>query len=107
MDTEESTTPSPEPLGFEEARVLGCLVEKEMATPDNYPLTLNQLIAACNQSTNREPVVSFDESTVLKAIEGLKARQYAFQVTLAGARVQKYKHNLTGKFPRLEKPTLA
>lgn len=96
-----------EPLSFEQGRVLGCLVEKEMTTPENYPLTLNSLVAACNQSSNREPVVAFHETTVQEALEVLKTRGFAFQVTIPGARVQKYKHNLNGKFPRLEKPGLA
>lgn len=96
-----------QPLTYQEVRVLGCLVEKEMTTPEYYPLTLNALVAACNQTTNREPVLRLDEDTVREALEGLKSRGYALQVTLAGARVQKYKHNLSHKLPRLEKPTLA
>lgn len=95
------------PLTFEEARVLGCLIEKESTTPDYYPLTLNAVVTACNQTSSRDPVVSFDERTVLQALEGLKARQLVFQVTMAGARTQKYKHNMAGKFPKLEKPGLA
>ena len=55
-----------------EVRVLGALVEKEMATPDNYPLSLNALTTACNQKTSRDPVVEYDEQTVLDAIESLK-----------------------------------
>lgn len=102
-----SETPTFQPLTFEQARVLGCLVEKEMTTPENYPLTLNSLVSACNQSSNREPVVNFAEATVISAIEVLKTRGFAFQVTIPGARVQKFKHNLNGKFPRLEKPGLA
>jgi uncharacterized protein YceH (UPF0502 family) len=109
MSEESSSTEASSftPITFEQARVLGCLIEKEMTTPENYPLTLNSLVTACNQSSNREPVVSFDEATVLEAIEALKTRGFAFQVTIPGARVQKYKHNLNGKFPRLEKPGLA
>ena len=84
--------------------MLGCLIEKEMTTPENYPLTLNSLVSACNQSSNRDPVVSFHETTVLEALEVLKTRGFAFQISIPGARVQKYKHNLGGKFPRLEKP---
>ncbi len=96
-----------EPLTFEQARVLGCLVEKEMTTPEYYPLTLNALVAACNQSSNRDPVVDFHEQVVQEALEVLKVRGFAFQVTIPGARVQKFKHNLSGKFPRLEKPGMA
>ena len=106
----EETSPAPstlEPITFEQSRVLGCLIEKEMTTPENYPLTLNSLVNACNQSSNREPVVSFDEAIVLAALEELKNRGFAFQITIPGARVQKFKHNLNGKFPRLEKPGLA
>lgn len=95
------------PLTAEEARVLGCLVEKESTTPEYYPLTLNAVVTACNQSSNRDPVVSYSEATVQQALETLKALQFVFQVTLAGARTQKFKHNLTGKFPRLDKAGLA
>ncbi len=108
MNPETSPTPALlNPLTFEEARVLGCLIEKENTTPEYYPLTLNQLVAACNQSSNRDPVVGFDDGTVQRALEGLKSRQLAFQLTIAGARVQKFKHNFIGKFARIEKPTLA
>ena len=106
-DTSTSNHATLEPITFEQSRVLGCLLEKEMTTPENYPLTLNSLVSACNQSSNREPVVSFDEATVLDALEELKTRGLAFQVSIPGARVQKFKHNLNGKFPRLEKPGLA
>jgi len=111
---EDSTTTSPTPaasgfvpLTFEQVRVLGCLIEKEITTPDAYPLTLNSLTLACNQSTNREPVTNLLETQVLDALEGLKARKFAFQVTLVGARAQKFKHNLAGKLPHLEKPEIA
>jgi uncharacterized protein YceH (UPF0502 family) len=107
MSDETSPPATLESISFEEARVLGCLLEKEMTTPENYPLSLNSLVAACNQSSNREPVVNFDEAAVLAALEELKTRGLAFQVSVPGARVQKFKHNLNGKFPRLEKPGLA
>ena len=111
-----ATNPTPaaaalEPLTPEQVRVLGCLIEKEHTTPDYYPLTLNGLQTACNQATNREPVVSYDERIITDAIEGLKTRQFVFQVSLAGARVQKFKHNLEHnlerKLPQLERPELA
>ena len=105
--TAPTATGTLQPLTYQEVRVLGCLVEKEMTTPEYYPLTLNALVAACNQTTNREPAMKLEESTVREALEGLKTRGYALQVTLAGARVQKYKHNLDHKLPRLEKPTQA
>lgn len=62
-------------LTDKEVRVLGCLIEKEMATPDYYPLSLNALQNACNQTSNREPVVSYDEKTVADALETLKAKR--------------------------------
>jgi uncharacterized protein len=108
MDTEELTTsPGFVPLTSEQLRVLGCMLEKEVTTPDAYPLTLNQLVLACNQSTNRDPVVAYTDGEVQDAVDGLKARQFAFQVTLAGSRVQKFKHNVQGKLPRLERPEIA
>lgn len=78
----------------EEARVLGCLVEKELTTPDGYPLTLNSLLAACNQKTSRDPVVNYDADTVQLAIQGLKEKGYLRVVTGAEHRVPKYKHDL-------------
>lgn len=81
-------------LTAEEARVLGCLLEKAATTPDVYPLTLNSLITACNQKTNRQPVVDFDEEIVAEAIEGLRAKKLAFRVDGAGSRVSKYRHHV-------------
>ncbi len=101
------TETAPPQLTAVEARILGCLIEKEMTLPDYYPLTLNSLVTACNQSTNRDPVMSLDESTVQRALEAMKMRGWVFQVTVAGARVQKFRHNLKGKLPRLEKPATA
>jgi len=77
-----------------EARVLGCLLEKASTTPDAYPLTLNSLLSACNQKTNRHPVVDFDEEAVAEAIEGLRSKKLAFRVDGAGSRVPKYRHHL-------------
>ena len=62
-------------LGAEEARVLGSLVEKELTTPDQYPLTVKSVLAACNQASNRDPVVDFDESTVVATLDSLKAQR--------------------------------
>ena len=73
-----------------EVRVLGCLIEKEMATPDYYPLTLNGLLNGCNQKSNRNPVVSFDEELVLYALNGLKESKMIRQSNLS--RVAKYEH---------------
>jgi uncharacterized protein YceH (UPF0502 family) len=80
-------------LSFPETRVLGCLIEKELTTPDYYPLTLNSLVTACNQTTNREPVVTFDDKTVQTALDSLREKKLATVVFGAGSRVQKYRHN--------------
>ncbi len=77
-----------------EARILGCLMEKEMTTPEYYPLTLNSLIAACNQKSNRDPVVDFGETTVVDGLEGLRQKRLALRVDEAGSRVPKYRHGL-------------
>ncbi len=71
-----------------EARVLGCLMEKEMATPDYYPLSLKALTNACNQKSNRNPVVSYDDETVTYALNGLQEQKLARQSNLS--RVPKY-----------------
>lgn len=80
-------------LSFPETRVLGCLIEKELTTPDYYPLTLNSLVTACNQTTNRDPVVAFDETTVAETADALRARQMVTAVFGAGSRVKKYRHD--------------
>ena len=77
-----------------EIRVLGCLLEKQRTTPDVYPLTLNALRAACNQSTNRDPVVSYDEATVRDAVARLSRRRWARLASGAGSRASKYRHLL-------------
>jgi uncharacterized protein YceH (UPF0502 family) len=107
-ESAESATPAiVTTLSPEEARVLGCLIEKEITTPDYYPMTLNALVTACNQTTNREPIMQLDDSSVQRALDGMKSRGYVFQVTIIGARVQKYRHNLKGKLPDLERPQIA
>lgn len=78
-----------------EVRVLGSLIEKEIATPEYYPLTLNALVNACNQKQNREPVVNFDEDTVDAALESLRQKRLAATVTGAGIRVPKHRELLT------------
>jgi uncharacterized protein YceH (UPF0502 family) len=83
------------PLNAAELRVLGVLVEKAVTTPDYYPLTLNSLTLACNQLTNRDPVVAYDETTVVRALDGLRAQRLASVFTGAESRVAKYKHALT------------
>ena len=75
-------------LDDSEVRVLGCLMEKEMATPDYYPLSLNTLTNACNQKSNRTPVVSYAEETVVAALDGLKEKKMVRQSNLS--RVPKY-----------------
>ncbi len=81
-------------LSFNEGRVLGCLLEKEATTPAYYPLTLNSLQAACNQSSNRYPVTLLEESAIEKALVGLRLKGLAVQLQAAGARSLKYKHSL-------------
>lgn len=81
-------------LTFVEGRVLGCLLEKQATTPAYYPLTLNSLQAACNQTSNRHPVTRLEESSIEKALVGLRLKGLAAQLQVAGARALKYKHLL-------------
>ena len=81
-------------LSAAEIRVLGCLLEKQRTTPDAYPLTLNALRAACNQSTNRDPVVAYDETTIREAVTRLHRRRFARLSSGAGSRTSKYRHLL-------------
>jgi uncharacterized protein YceH (UPF0502 family) len=83
------------PLSPSEIRVLGALIEKQITTPDYYPLTLNSLTNACNQLTNRDPVVSYDEQTVVRALDALREKRLATLFSGAESRVAKYKHTLT------------
>ncbi|HSF87391.1 MAG TPA: YceH family protein [Acidimicrobiia bacterium] len=80
------------PLDAEEARVLGCLIEKGMTTPDQYPMSLNGVRVACNQVSNRNPVVDYDETTVAQTLRRLADRGLAKMVHRPGDRVVKYKH---------------
>ena len=75
-----------------EARVLGCLIEKEITTPEYYPMTLNALINACNQKSNREPVVTFEEDDVSEGIDRLRQKQLVSSLTGGGNRVPQYGH---------------
>ncbi len=77
-----------------EIRVLGCLIEKQRTTPDVYPLTLNSLRLACNQATNRDPVVDYDEGTIRDAIQRLARRGWVRLASGAGSRAVKYRHLL-------------
>lgn len=79
-------------LSAEEARVLGCLVEKQLATPQYYPLTLNSLLLACNQSSNRNPVVRYDDGVVEEALSGLREKGLAHVVHSPSNRAVKYRH---------------
>ena len=81
-----------------EARVLGALVEKDITTPDYYPLSLNALINACNQKNNREPVTNFDEETVRLALRNLSDKRLAGPASGADGRVTKYEHRLQEVF---------
>lgn len=95
MTEEHATQPElacTTPMSPEEIRVLACLVEKQCTTPEYYPLTLNALVAACNQKNNRDPVVHYDEETVSRALDRLRDRRLVAMVTTAGGRTPKYKH---------------
>jgi uncharacterized protein YceH (UPF0502 family) len=81
-------------LTAEEVRVLGALVEKQRTTPDQYPLSLNALRLACNQATNRDPVVEYDEPTIREALERLARRRWVRLASGAGSRATKYRHLL-------------
>ncbi|MGH9036384.1 MAG: DUF480 domain-containing protein, partial [Acidimicrobiia bacterium] len=83
-----------EPLTPEEVRVAGCLVEKQMTTPDSYPLTHNALVAACNQLSNRNPVVSYDDNIVRLTLNSLRGKQLARVLHVHGGRAPKHRHVL-------------
>ena len=82
-------------LSLAETRVLGCLIEKERTTPENYPLSLNYLISACNQLTNREPILTLGDREVEDALDSLRQKKFATVIFGAGSRVQKYRHTLS------------
>lgn len=81
-----------------ELRVLGVLIEKEVTTPDYYPMSLNALQAGCNQRSNRDPVMDCTEEVVMEAIGSLKEKRLAWQLSAAGARVPKFEHNIRSFF---------
>jgi uncharacterized protein len=81
-------------LSPEELRVLGCLLEKQRTTPDTYPLSLNALRTACNQSTNRDPVVRYDEATIRDALDRLGRRRFTRLTSYHGSRTAKFRHLL-------------
>jgi uncharacterized protein YceH (UPF0502 family) len=86
-------------LSPSEIRVLGCLLEKQRTTPDVYPLSLNSLRLACNQSTNRDPVVQYDEEVLRDALHRLQRRGYTRLASGAGSRAPKYRHLLAEALP--------
>ncbi len=75
-----------------EARVIGCLIEKQITTPDQYPLSLNALVAACNQKSNRHPIMDLDEATVQDTLDQLSRRHLVIEKSGFGSRVPKYQH---------------
>jgi len=89
-----------------DVRVLGSLIEKELTTPEHYPLSLNALVNACNQSSNRDPVVRFDEGTVKAGVDRLRKYSLVRSIQRADARVMKYMH-LTNETMNLERPEIA
>jgi hypothetical protein len=90
---------SPVVLDLLEARVLGCLIEKEATTPDGYPLSLNALVNACNQKNNRFPVMEVGEREAEGAVDRLREKRLATAFSGANARAIKYKHRFTDRFP--------
>ena len=82
-------------LSAVEVRILGSLIEKQRTTPDYYPLTLNALTNACNQVSNRDPVVAFDEKTVVRGLDSLREKKLVWMVAAAGSRVPKYEQRIT------------
>jgi len=81
-----------------EIRVLGALIEKDITTPDYYPLSMNALVNACNQKNNRDPVMNLDEDVVRQALHGLKEKRLAGPTSSADSRVTKYEHRLQEVF---------
>jgi uncharacterized protein YceH (UPF0502 family) len=93
-------------LNDEDVRVLGSLAEKELTTPENYPLSLNALTNACNQVSNRDPVVEYDEATVKAAVDRLRKYSLVRSIQRADARVMKYMH-LMGDVLNFDRPEIA
>jgi uncharacterized protein len=98
MDLPNQIRPDEIKLNEVEVRVLGSLIEKDIATPDYYPLSLNALLNACNQKNNRDPVMALDEETVRAALESLQAKRLAGPAGGADSRVAKYEHRLQEVF---------
>jgi uncharacterized protein len=95
-----------ETLNEIEVRVLGSLVEKQLTTPEYYPLTMNALTAACNQKSNRDPVVSYGDSEILAAVDSLREKNLVYLYYGSTSRAVKYKHMLPGVY-HIEPPEVA
>lgn len=90
--------PLPFQLNPVECRILGCLVEKQLTTPDVYPLSLNALVLACNQKSNRDPLMELSEADVIRGIDALREKHLAMMLLQAGSRVPKYGQELAKMF---------
>ena len=95
-----------ENLNETEIRVLGSLVEKQLTTPEYYPLTMNALTAACNQKSNRDPIVSYSDTEILAAVDSLRDKNLVYLYYGSTSRAVKYKHMLPGVY-HLEPPQVA
>src|SRR5712692_11920997 len=105
LDTDSPQRPRiPRPLDATEIRVLGSLMEKQLSTPEYYPLTLNALVAACNQKSNREPVMELSESDVQDALDRLQSEKLVWKVV--GGRAVRWDHNLDANL-QLDRPAKA
>lgn len=85
-------------LNDNEVRILACLIEKELTTPEYYPLSLNSLTNACNQKSNRNPVVSYDETDVAHGLSSLQEKGFVRKTLMSGSRVTKYLHAIMDRF---------
>jgi uncharacterized protein len=90
-----------------EARILGCLLEKEITTPEYYPMSLNGVVTASNQRSNRDPVVEWDDAVVENGLDGLRRKRLAVMIHLSGSRVPKYKHALDAVYGSLDTAMVA
>jgi len=93
-------------LGEIEVRILGSLIEKELTTPEYYPLTLNSLTAACSQKSNRNPVMNLKDTDVARGLDRLRRAHLAWETQVAGSRTPRYEHNVQGKW-RLDQQATA
>jgi uncharacterized protein len=94
------------PLDVNSVRVLGSLIEKEITTPDNYPLTFNALAAACNQTSNRDPVLHLEEAAIARSLDELGGRKLVREVHRSDSRVKRYRHLMTESL-NLHQPEIA